>query len=58
MSFRHHVIEKNVVLLAILTLVTISVGGLVQIIPLFAVETTIERVQGMRPYGRSARPRP
>ena len=50
MSFRHHVIEKNVVLLAILTLVTISIGGLVQIIPLFAVESTIERVQGMRPY--------
>ena len=50
MSFRHHVIEKNVVLLAILTLVTISIGGLVQIIPLFAVETTIERVKGMRPY--------
>jgi cytochrome c oxidase cbb3-type subunit 2 len=50
MSIRHDVIEKNVVLLAILTLVTISIGGLVQIIPLFAVESTIERVRGMRPY--------
>ena len=50
MSIRHEVIEKNVVLLAILTLVTISIGGLVQIIPLFAVESTIERVRGMRPY--------
>ena len=50
MSFRHDIIEKNVVLLAILTLITISVGGLVQIIPLFAVESTIERVKGMRPY--------
>ena len=29
MSFRHHVIEKNVVLLAILTLVSMSIGGLV-----------------------------
>jgi cytochrome c oxidase cbb3-type subunit 2 len=50
MSIRHEIIEKNVVLLAILTLVTISIGGLVQIIPLFAVESTIERVRGMRPY--------
>ena len=50
MAYRHDVIEKNLVLLAVLTLITISIGGLVQIIPLFAVETTIERVQGMRPY--------
>jgi cytochrome c oxidase cbb3-type subunit 2 len=50
MSIRHEVIEKNVVLLAILTLFTISIGGLVQIIPLFVVESTIERVRGMRPY--------
>lgn len=46
----HGIIERNVILLGILTLVTISIGGLVQVIPLFAVETTIERVQGMRPY--------
>ncbi len=50
MAFRHAVIEKNVVLLAVLTLITISIGGLVQIIPLFAVESTIERVKGVRPY--------
>ena len=50
MSLRHDIIEKNVVLLAVLTLITISIGGLVQIIPLFAVETTIERVKGMLPY--------
>jgi cytochrome c oxidase cbb3-type subunit 2 len=39
-----------VVLMAVLTLITISIGGLVQIVPLFAIETTIERVSGMRPY--------
>lgn len=50
MFHRHAIIEKNVVLLAVMTLITISIGGLVQIIPLFAVETTIERVKGMRPY--------
>ncbi len=46
----HGVIERNVVLMAVLTLITVSIGGLVQIVPLFAVETTIERVEGMRPY--------
>jgi cytochrome c oxidase cbb3-type subunit 2 len=47
---RHEVIEKNVVLLAVLTLITVSIGGIVQIVPLFTIETTIERVQGVRPY--------
>lgn len=47
---RHEVIEKNVILLAVLTLITVSIGGLVQIVPLFTIETTIERVQGVRPY--------
>jgi len=50
MKFRHATIEKNVILLAILTLITISIGGLVQIVPLFTIETTIERVEGVRPY--------
>lgn len=50
MAFRHATIEKNVILLAILTLITISIGGLVQIVPLFTIETTIERVEGVRPY--------
>lgn len=47
---RHEVIEKNVILLAVLTLITVSIGGLVQIVPLFTIETTIERVEGVRPY--------
>jgi len=46
----HDRIERNVVVLAILILVTISIGGLVEIVPLFTIETTIERVEGMRPY--------
>jgi cytochrome c oxidase cbb3-type subunit 2 len=50
MSTRHEVIEKNVLLLAVLTLITVSIGGMVQIIPLFTIETTIERVDGVRPY--------
>ena len=31
-------------------LVTVSIGGLVEIVPLFTIETTIERVEGVRPY--------
>jgi len=50
MFMRHETIEKNVILMVVLTLITVSIGGLVQIIPLFTIETTIERVDGMRPY--------
>lgn len=47
---RHATIERNVILLAVLTLITVSIGGIVQIVPLFTIETTIERVEGVRPY--------
>jgi cytochrome c oxidase cbb3-type subunit 2 len=50
MAFSHAKIETNVILLTILTLITVSIGGLVQIVPLFTIETTIERVEGVRPY--------
>ncbi|MCW5734120.1 MAG: cytochrome-c oxidase, cbb3-type subunit II [Enhydrobacter sp.] len=48
--FRHAIIEKNAILLLVLTLITVSIGGMVQIIPLFTIESTIERVDGVRPY--------
>jgi cytochrome c oxidase cbb3-type subunit II len=47
---RHEWIEKNVILMLVLTLLTVSIGGLVEIVPLFTIETTIEKVEGMRPY--------
>ncbi|MBV9824876.1 MAG: cytochrome-c oxidase, cbb3-type subunit II [Alphaproteobacteria bacterium] len=47
---RHAVIERSVFLLLILTLITVAIGGLVEIVPLFTIETTIERVGGVRPY--------
>jgi len=47
---KHKVIEKNSILMLILTVIVISIGGLVEIVPLFRVETTIEKVEGMRPY--------
>jgi cytochrome c oxidase cbb3-type subunit 2 len=48
--FSHATIERNLILLGVLSLITVSIGGLVQIVPLFTVATTIERVQGVRPY--------
>lgn len=45
----HKKVEKNSILLLVLSLAAISVGGLVEIVPLFRVETTIEKVSGMRP---------
>lgn len=49
-KFSHGPIERNVLILGVLTLITVSLGGLAQIVPLFTIETTIERVAGIRPY--------
>ena len=46
----HGVIERNSILLLVLSLIVVSIGGIVQIVPLFWVESTIEKVKGMRPY--------
>ena len=48
--FRHEWIEKNAILLLVLTLLTVAIGGIVEIVPLFTIETTVEHVVGMRPY--------
>lgn len=48
--FNHGLIEKNLMLMGVLTLITVSIGGLAQIVPLFTVASTIERVEGIRPY--------
>ncbi len=47
---KHEIFEKNVILLIVAILVTVSIGGLVQIVPLYTMEQTIEKVDGMRPY--------
>jgi cytochrome c oxidase cbb3-type subunit 2 len=47
---KHKFVERNVFLLAVLAVVTISVGGLVEVIPTFTIETTVEHVKGVRPY--------
>jgi len=46
----HGKIEKNSMLLLILSLLVISIGGMIEILPLFRMETVIEPVKGVRPY--------
>lgn len=49
--FKHHAkIETNVFFLAVGILLTVVVGGLVEVVPLFTIESTIEKVNGVRPY--------
>ena len=50
MFIRHDFIEKNAFLLLVLTLATVAVGGIVEVVPLFTIETTVEHVKGVRPY--------
>src|SRR5208337_5026445 len=47
---RHDVLEKSPILLVIGILLMVSIGGLVEIVPLFYLRSTIETVEGMRPY--------
>jgi len=50
MATGHEKVEKNVGLLIVLTLVLISVGGLVQIVPLYFMPATTQPVAGVEPY--------
>ena len=47
---KHATIERHSLLLLVLVLIVVSIGGLVEIAPLFYLESTIEKVKGMRPY--------
>jgi cytochrome c oxidase cbb3-type subunit 2 len=47
---RHQVFEKNSILLLIGILIVIAIGGLIEITPLFYLKSTIEKVDGIRPY--------
>ncbi|MCK0068272.1 MULTISPECIES: cytochrome-c oxidase, cbb3-type subunit II [Kordiimonas] len=46
----HEKLEKNSILLLLCTVIVISIGGIIEILPLFRMETTIEPVKGVRPY--------
>jgi cytochrome c oxidase cbb3-type subunit 2 len=47
---KHKVLEKNATLLLVCSLAVVTVGGIVEIAPLFYLENTIEEVDGVRPY--------
>ncbi|WP_457813538.1 cytochrome-c oxidase, cbb3-type subunit II [Sinorhizobium meliloti] len=47
---KHAILERNATLLLIGSLLVVSIGGIVEIAPLFYLENTIEKVEGMRPY--------
>ena len=49
-KFSHAIIEKNSILLLVLTLIVVAIGGIVEIVPTFLIKTTIEDVKGVRPY--------
>jgi cytochrome c oxidase cbb3-type subunit 2 len=47
---KHYILEKNSIILVIAVLIVIAIGGLVEIVPLFYLKSTIEKVDGVRPY--------
>ena len=47
---KHKKLERNVTLLAVAAFAVVAVGGIVEIAPLFWIDNTIEKVEGMRPY--------
>ncbi len=47
---KHKIFETNVVVLMIGCLLVVAIGGLVEIAPLFYLKSTIEKVEGVRPY--------
>jgi cytochrome c oxidase cbb3-type subunit 2 len=50
MKFTHELIEKNSGLMILLVVLTVSVGGLVEILPLYFQKSTTEAVAGLKPY--------
>lgn len=48
--FDHGRLERNLSLLGIAALIVVAIGGIVEIAPLFWIDSTIEKVEGMRPY--------
>ncbi len=50
MLIKHDVIERHTLLMGVLILLAVIVGGLVEIVPLYYLDSTIEEVDGVRPY--------
>jgi cytochrome c oxidase cbb3-type subunit II len=47
---KHAILERNATLLLVGSLLVVTIGGIVEIAPLFYLQNTIEKVEGMRPY--------
>ena len=47
---KHKILERNATLLLVFSFLVVTVGGIVEIAPLFYIDNTIEKVEGMRPY--------
>jgi cytochrome c oxidase cbb3-type subunit II len=47
---KHDVIERNIGLMIVLVILVISVGGLVEIVPLFFQKSTTQSIAGLKPY--------
>ncbi|MCU9850204.1 cytochrome-c oxidase, cbb3-type subunit II [Defluviimonas sp. WL0024] len=47
---KHKALEKNASLLLVGSFLVVTIGGIVEIAPLFYLENTIEKVEGVRPY--------
>ncbi|MEQ1867605.1 MAG: cytochrome-c oxidase, cbb3-type subunit II [Micropepsaceae bacterium] len=48
--FNHGTLERHSLLLVVAIVIVVAIGGIVEIAPLFYLESTIEKVEGMRPY--------
>lgn len=46
----HKKIERNVTLLMVFSLIAVAIGGIVEIAPLFWIDSTVVKVEGVRPY--------
>ncbi len=47
---KHGALERNSIFLLIGIILVVSIGGLIEIAPMFKIESTIEQVKGVRPY--------
>ena len=50
MKLNHESIEINAGLMIVLIMLAISIGGLVEVVPLYYIDDTVEKVDGVRPY--------
>ncbi|MCG8536885.1 MAG: cytochrome-c oxidase, cbb3-type subunit II [Pseudomonadales bacterium] len=50
MAKTHEIVEKNVGLMIVLTLIAVSFGGLVEIVPLFYQKQTTQPIEGLKPW--------